>query len=163
MGAIDALETRYPGYHNDWETQDTATDPFYKDVPSDIADKVHIMKKQILLTKIQMKHALMVGAKIRESLPQAELQTQTLLNDTRQAVGIMQSVKIGSELTGMVAKSLQTLNVQMNEYVQAYTAHELEQNQKKGALANRAREALSDFGSDAPNVSPVPLNPIGKF
>lgn len=163
MGAIDALESRYPGYHDEWETQDTATDPFYKNVPPEIADKVHAMKKQILLTKIQMKHALKVGAKIRESLPQAELQTQTLLDDTRQAVGVMQSIKIGSELTGMVAKSLQSLNVQMNEYVQAYAAHELEENQKKGALANRAREALSDFGSEAPNTPPVPLNPIGKY
>ena len=163
MGAIDALESRYPSYHNDWEAQDKLGDSFYDKTPPELAEKVHAMKKQLLLTKIQMKHALIVGAKIRDSLPKAEAQTQALLDDTKQAVGVMQTIKIGSELTSMVAKSLQSLNLQMGEYLQAYAAKELEENQRKGALANRAREALSDFGSAAPNQTPVPLNPIGKF
>ncbi len=163
MGAIDALESRYPGYHDNWEVQDKPEDTFYNGVAPEVAEKVHAMKKQLLLTKIQMKHAIKVGAKIRDSLPVAEAQTLKLLDDTHQAVGVMQSIKIGSELTGMVAKSLQSLNITMGEYVQAYAARELEENHRKGNLANRAREALSDFGQVVPKATGLPLNPIGQF
>ena len=147
----------------DWDLQEKLNDPLYKGVPREIAQQAHAIKKQILLTKIQMKHALKVGGKVREGLGVAESQTQVLLDDTAQAVGIMQSIKIGNQLTGMVSKSLQTLNIQMNEYTQAYAAAELEKNNVRGLVANRTREALDGFGDEARKEKPLPLNPIGKF
>jgi conjugal transfer/entry exclusion protein len=162
MGKLEDLESRYPSYHQDWETQDEFGDPLFEQNP-ELQRQMKIMKKDLLLTRIQMKHALKVGGKVRESLSTSEEQTRVLLDDTAQAVGIMQSIKIGNQLTGMVSKSLQSLNVQMNEYLQAYTASELEKNQRKGYLATRAREAINGFGKRAEKENAVPLNPVGAF
>lgn len=163
MGAISSLESRYPGYHGEWDVEDEQGDDLYNGVDTKLRDEVKATKKQLLLTKIQMKHALMVGAKVRESLPDAEDQTRTLLDDTSQAVGVMQSIKIGNELTGMVAKSMQSLNVQLNEYLQAYAGSELEKNHRKGLVENRLRDAITGFGEKTSSDQPVPLNPVGRF
>jgi hypothetical protein len=72
------------------------------------------------------------------------------------------AAQIGNELTGVVGKNLQTLNTQMNEFIQAYTAQNLEQNQTRGRMMNRIDEVLKGLG-ELRRATPVPLNPIGAF
>ena len=158
LGQIDRLDEVYFSYHNDWEQNDQAGDFTTKANP-----KHRAIKKQILWTKIQLKHAAKVAAKVRETIPKQEEQIQGLLDDTAQAVGIMQSIKIGNQISGMVAKSLQTLNLQLTEVIQENAASGLERNNKDGLQKNRQREAIKDFGIRSSNPRPVPLNPIGNF
>lgn len=158
LGQIDRLDEVYFSYHNDWEGQDQAGDFTTKANPNHRA-----IKKQILWTKIQLKHAAKVAAKVRETIPKQEQQIQRLLDDTAQAVGIMQSIKIGNQISGMVAKSLQTLNLQLTEVIQENAATGLERNHKDGLQKNRQREAITDFGVRNSRPRPAPLNPIGRY
>lgn len=149
IGRIEGDEI-YPGYHEGWEKKD------------ELGQEWRTLKKQIVWTKIQMKHAAIVGAKVRSSLADTEKQTNILLQDTLESVGVMQSIKIGNQLTGMVSKNLQQLNVQLGEFVQAYTASELEANFKRGKQANRLQEAIEDFGTYKPGPI-LPRNPVGAY
>ena len=158
LGQIDRLDEVYFPYHNDWEQNDQSGDFTIKANPYHRA-----IKKQILWTKIQLKHAAKVAAKVRETIPKQEEQIQVLLEDTAQAVGLMQSIKIGNQISGMMAKSLQTLNLQITEIIQEKAASGLEQNHKNGLQKNRQREAIKDFGTRGQNARPAPLNPIGKY
>ena len=149
IGRIEKDEI-YPGYHENWEK------------PDELGAAWRNLKKQVLWTKIQMKHAALVGAKIRSTLPDTEKQTNILLQDTLESQGVMQSIKIGNQLTGMVSKNLQQLNVQMGEFLQAYTASELESNFKRGKQANRLQEAIEGFGTY--KGGPIlPRNPVGAY
>lgn len=147
---IGRLDEVYFPYHDGWEAQDK-DDPLRRN-----------LKKQILWTRIQLKHAAKVGARIRETLPKSQDQIETLLDDTSQAPGLMLSVKIGNQLTGMVGKSLQNLNVQMNEYLEAYSAKNLEENHLRGMQMNRMQDVMKDFAKEK-NAAPAPLNPIGAY
>lgn len=158
LGQIDRLDEVYFPYHEDWENQDKEDDFTYKADP-----RTRAIKKQILWTRIQLKHAAKVAAKIREAIPEQEEQIQVLLDDTAQAVGLMQSVKIGNQLSGMIAKSLQTLNIQLTEVIQAQAAEGLEKNHKEGLKKKRQREAIKDFSVRPYTVKPLPLNPVGGF
>lgn len=158
LGQIDRLDEVYFSYHNDWEQNDKPGDFTIKANPQHRA-----IKKQILWTKIQLKHAAKVAAKVRETIPQQEEQIQGLLDDTAQAVGIMQSIKIGNQISGMVAKSLQTLNLQLTEVIQENAATGLERNHKDGLQKNRQREAIKGFGERESRPRPAPLNPIGRY
>ena len=158
LGQIERLDEIYFSYHDNWEEEDKADDFTTK------ADaNFRALKKQVLWTKIQLKHAAKVAAKVRDSIPDQEAQIQGLLDDTSQAVGMMQSVKIGNQLTGMVAKSLQTLNLQLSEVIQENTASGLEKNEKDGLQKNRQREAIKGFGEDRAQKDQAPLNPVGAF
>ncbi len=158
LGQIDRLDEVYFSYHNDWEQNDQSGDFTIEANP-----KHRAVKKQILWTKIQLKHAAKVASKIRETIPQQEEQIQVLLKDTAEAVGIMQSIKIGNQISGMVAKSLQTLNLQLTEIIQENSASGLERNNKDGVQKNRQREAIKDFGVRMSKPRPAPLNPIGRY
>lgn len=83
------------------------------------------LKKQLQWSKIQMKHVAKVGATIRDTLPKSQDRIETLLNDTKQAKGLLLNAQIGNQLMGAVGSNLQTLNIQMNEYLQAYSARAL--------------------------------------
>ena len=154
LGQIERLDEVYAPYHTDWEHGDEteALDPLRRQ-----------LKKQLLWTRIQFKHAANVAAQVRESLPNTEEQIQGFLTDTREAVGIMQTIKIGNELTGMVARTLQNLNVQLTEVIQAQAAEGLQRNQTEGHQKNRSQEALKDFGKPRSNTAPAPLNPVGAY
>ena len=157
MGQISRLDEVYFPYHDQWEdtlssAEAEASDPLHRE-----------LAKQILWTRIQFKHAAMVGAKIRDSLPDTQEQINVLLDDTAQAVGVMQSIKIGNELTGMVAKSLQTLNISLTEQIQAQAAEGLEKNHKEGLKINRAREAIKGWGVDTYTGPVAPLNPFERY
>lgn len=117
------------------------------------------IKKQLLWSKIQMKHAAKVGAKIRETLPTSQERINTLLNDTHQAQGMLLTAQIGNQLMGEVGANLQTLNVQMNEYLQAYSAKSLEENESRGLYAKRLDEVMEDWGTYGGD-SAAPKNPI---
>lgn len=158
LGQIERLDEVYFPYHNDWE---------HNDRPGDftiIANPQHrAIKKQILWTRIQLKHAAKVAAKVRETIPKQEEQIQALLDDNAHAEGIMQSIKIGNQISGMVAKSLQTLNLQLTEVIQESAATGLERNHKDGLQKNRQREAIKGFGERESRPRPAPLNPIGRY
>ena len=157
MGQINRLDQVYFPYHSDWDNPESTREAVE-------ADPLHReLAKQILWTRIQFKHAAMVGAKIRESLPKTQEQISGLLNDTAQAVGIMQSIKIGNQLTGEVAKSLQTLNVSLTEHLQAQAAEGLEKNHKEGLKINRGREAIKDWGKQTSSTETAPKNPFERF
>jgi conjugal transfer/entry exclusion protein len=157
MGQLDRLDQVYWAYYDGWESNEVMKE-------AEEADPLHReLAKQILWTRIQFKHAAKVGAKIRETLPKTQEQINVLLDDTAQAVGIMQSIKIGNQLTGTVAKSLQTLNVSLTEHLQAQSAQGLEQNQKEGLKMNRAREAIKDWAATPPPAVLAPRNPFENF
>lgn len=158
LGQIERLDEVYFPYHEGWEDEDREDDFTTKADP-----KIRAIKKQILWTRIQLKHAAKVAAKVRDTIPQQEEQIQVLLDDTAQAVGLMQSVKIGNQISGMMAKSLQTLNLQLTEIIQERAASGLEQNHKDGLQKNRQREAIKDFGVRQSPVQTNPLNPVGAF
>lgn len=155
LGQIERLDEIYQAYYNEWGTED--------DFTSEMDPLRDNLKKQLMWTRIQFKHAAKVAAKIRETIPDTDAQVQGLLEDTHQAVGIMQSIKIGNELTGTVAKTLQNLNIQLTEVIQAQAAEGLQRNQTEGQQKNRSREALKNFGERSSNPSPAPLNPIGAY
>lgn len=157
LGQIDRLDEVYFPYHNDWESSEFTEN-------AERANPLHReLAKQILFTRIQFKHAAKVGAKIRETLPQTQEQVNVLLDDTAQAVGIMQSIKIGNQISGEVAKSLQTLNVALTEHLQAQAAEGLEKNHKEGLKINRALEAMKGWGEQAPAPKKAPRNPFERF
>ena len=157
MGQLDRLDEVYWQYHTDWDKDELFEESLERDP---LYGKI---AKEVLWTKIQFKHAAKVGAKIRDSLEQSQAQTQVLLEDTAQAVGIMQSIKIGNQLTGMVAKSLDKLNVSLTEHLQAQAAQGLEQNQKQGLQMNRAREAIKGWGTPSPSTPLKSANPFEDF
>jgi len=144
---ISRLDEVYIPYHDGWENYD--------------GDNVitHALKKQLLWSKIQMKHAAKVGATIRKTFPKSQERIETLLNDTKEAEGLLLNAQIGNQLMGEVGSNLQTLNVQMNEYLQAYTARSLEDNSSRGLYAKRLDKVLEDWGTYGGD-SPAPKNPI---
>lgn len=157
LGQINRLDEVYFPYHNDWESAELTEN-------AERADPLHReLAKQILFTRIQFKHAAKVGAKIRETLPQTQEQVNVLLDDTAQAVGIMQSIKIGNQISGEVAKSLQTLNIALTEHLQAQAAEGLEKNHKEGLKVNRSLEAIKGWGEQAPAPKKAPRNPFERF
>ena len=157
LGQIERLDEVYFPYHTDWEDSEFTEN-------AERADPLHReLAKQTLFTRIQFKHAAKVGAKIRESLPKTQEQINVLLDDTAQAVGIMQSIKIGNQISGEVAKSLQTLNVALTEQLQAQAAEGLEKNHKEGLKINRALEAIKGWGEKAPAAQKAPRNPFERF
>ena len=157
LGQINRLDEVYFPYHNDWENAEFTEN-------AERANPLHReLAKQILFTRIQFKHAAKVGAKIRETLPQTQEQVNVLLDDTAQAVGIMQSIKIGNQISGEVAKSLQTLNIALTEHLQAQAAEGLEKNHKEGLKVNRSLEAIKGWGEQAPAPKKAPRNPFERF
>jgi P-type conjugative transfer protein TrbJ len=156
---IGRLDEVYSPYHTDWEEQ-VGSGPNGELTPLD--EQERILKKQILWTRIQMKHAAKVGAVVRETLKDGQQDLETLMKDNSEAAGMLLAAQIGNELTGVVGKNLQTLNTQMNEFIQAYTAQNLEQNQTRGRMMNRIDEVLKGLG-ELRRATPVPLNPIGAF
>lgn len=157
MGQLDRLDQVYFSYYDEWENPENTEEAEKAD------PKFRELAKQVLWTRIQFKHAAKVGAKIRDSLPQNQEQISVLLDDTAQAVGIMQSIKIGNQLTGTVSKGLQTLNVSLTEHLQAQAAEGLERNTKEGLKLNRAREAIKDWGKDKRSGPPAHKNPFERF
>jgi P-type conjugative transfer protein TrbJ len=157
MGQIGRLDQVYFPYYEGWEDEEENKEPLE-------ANPLHsALAKQILWTRIQFKHAAKVGAKIRETLPATQEQIDVLLDDTAQAVGLMQSVKIGNQLAGMIGKSLQTLNVSLTEQIQAQAAQGLEQNHKQGLQVVRARDAIKDWGETRPSAGTAPKNPFQNY
>ena len=157
FGQIERLDEIFFPYNEAWSEQDRPGNI------STIADPLRAaLKQQILWTNIQMKHAAEVGAKIRDTLPQTQEQINSLLSNTHQAAGVMQALKTGNELSGMVGKSMQTLNYQLNEFLQAYSAKNLEENQIRGLQMNRQYEAIQGLGEQLPGA-PLPLNPVGAY
>lgn len=157
MGQLDRLDQVYFSYYDDWEDPNATreaeqADPLYQQ-----------LSKQVLWTRIQFKHAAKVGAKIRETLPKSQERVSILLDDTMQAVGIMQSIKIGNQLAGMISKDLQSLNVAFTEHLQAQAADGLERNTKEGLKLNRAREAMRNWGENNHTDAPAPKNPFARY
>ena len=155
LGQINRLEEVYASYYNDWGDKDAFTlelDPLRNQ-----------LKKQILWTRIQFKHAAKVAAKVRSSIPDSQAQIQGLLSDSQGTVGLLGAVKVGNQLTGMLGTTLQNLNVQLAEQIQAQVGEGLERNQKEGLKINRAREAIFGWGTDTHSDTPAPLNPFENF
>jgi P-type conjugative transfer protein TrbJ len=159
MGQIGRLDEVYFPYYEGWDDPEANKEPLE-------ADPLHsALAKQILWTRIQFKHAAKVGAKIRENLPATQEQINVLLDDTAQAVGVMQSIKIGNQLAGVIGKSLQNLNVSLTEQIQAQAAQGLEQNHKQGLQVTRARDAIKNWGEAKPSAGTqgVPKNPFQNY
>ena len=155
LGQIKRLDEIYAPYYNDWGDPDAFTND---------ADPLRgELKKQLLWTRIQFKHAAKVAAKVRDSIPDTENQIQGLLNDSQGTVGLLGAIKVGNELTGMLGKTLQTLNLQLTEVIQAQVADGLQRNQLEGLQKNRSREALKGFAEQDINTSPAPINPFGAY
>lgn len=142
---ISRLDQVYLPFHDTWQEED---DPVLKAV-----------KKEILWTRIQMKHAAKVGAKIRETIPESQTQLESLLNDTNQAQGMLLNAQIGNQIMGEVGKGLGTLNLQMNEFLQAYSSKSLEENEARGLTIRRLDDATEGLG-DYQGSEPAPRNPI---
>jgi conjugal transfer/entry exclusion protein len=142
---ISRLDEVYLPYHGDWGDED---DP--------ILSKV---RKQILWTKIQMKHAAKVGAQIRETFPHSQSQLEGLLDDTAQAQGVLLTAQIGNQIMGAMGSGLQTLNVQMNEFLQAYSSKSLEENESRGLTIRRLNDATQNLG-EYESGQPAPKNPM---
>ena len=157
MGQLDRLDEVYFSYYDKWE------DPELREEAQKSDPLYNQLAKQILWTRIQFKHAAKVGAKIRETLPKSQEQIASLLDDTAQAVGVMQSIKIGNQLTGAMAKDIQSLNVSLTEHLQAQSAEGLERNTKEGLKLNRAREAIAGWGERTSSDVPAPKNPFQRF
>lgn len=144
---ISRLDEVYFPYHTGWEEID-GENPITR-----------TLKKEILWTRIQMKHAAKVGAAIRQIIPKTQDQLEVLLDDTNQAEGILLTAQIGNQLMGVVGSSVRNLNVQMNEFLQAYTARSLEENQIRGLQARRRDDVMKDWGQLGKS-SPVRRNPV---
>lgn len=158
LGNISRLDEIYSSYHTDWQSQDREGDFTYE------ADtQTREIKKLVLWNKIQLKHAALVAAKVRDSLPIAQDRVNTLLNDTSQAEGILLTAQIGNELMGEVAKSVNVLNTQITELTQAEAAEGLEKNQRDGHRLNRGRESIDGWGERDLSAPPSPLNPFGAY
>ncbi len=140
----------YPGYHADWESMEDISQPWRN------------VKKQILWTKIQMKHAANVGAQLRKEISNVSSSTTEIMDRNMQAVGQLQAIKIGTQMTMNVVKSLELTNVHLNEFVQAYTAKALEENGDKGRAANGKHSAMQGIGEVRYNSAPAPESPIER-
>lgn len=138
----------YPGYHAIWEGQE------------DLSTQWHNTKKQMLWTKIQMKHASVVGSQLRKEISAVATSTNDIHDRNMQAVGTLQAIKIGTEMTMNVVKGLELTNTHLNEFVQAYTALGLEENHAKGRFANAkdaAMKGVEDVVYDRPSAPKSPI------
>lgn len=142
---ISRLDQVYTPYHEGWDEEENQL--------------LKTVKKEILWTRIQMKHAAKVGAEIRKMIPQSQDQLDVLMDDNAQAGGALLAAQVGNQIMGVVGKNLSTLNVQMNEFLQAYSAKSLEENQARGLIIRRLDDAVSDLG-EYPHGSPAPRSPI---
>ena len=149
---IDRLDEVYPAYHEDWDQQD-------KDKNDPFAAQRKTLKKELLWTKIQMKHAAMVASEVRKAIPQTQEHLEKFLDDTNQSQGLLLSLNIGNEINGLVVDSIQKVNVQLNEMLQAQIAHSLEENQQRGKKVNDLKDLMKGW-SDESNANPVEMNPI---
>ncbi len=144
---IGRLDSVYGSYHDGW-----------KKIKGE-SPEVKMMKKEMLWTKIQMKHAAKVGAAIRQTIPESQARIESLLNDTQRAPGMLLATKIGNQIMGEIGTGLQTLNVQMNEFLQAYAAKSLEENMSKGLDTKKVDELMADWGTYKAKAS-AKLNPV---
>lgn len=138
----------YPGYHANWE-----------DSP-EFSEQWHNTKKQMLWTKIQMKHAASVGNQLRKEISSVATSTNDIMDRNMQAVGTLQAIKIGTEMTMNMVKGLELTNLHLNEFVQAYSAQGLEENHAKGRFANARDAAMAGIGDVHYDSPPVPKSPI---
>jgi conjugal transfer/entry exclusion protein len=161
MGQLDRLKEVYPSYYDDWGMNEEEDKNDQKFIPRD--PNHNALAKQILWTRVQFKHAAKVGAKIRDSIPETQEQIETLLDDTNQAQGLLLAIQIGNQMTGMVAKSMQTLNVALTEQIQAQAGQGLEQNQKQGLKMKRLREAIETWGEVRDPRAIAPKNPFQNY
>jgi conjugal transfer/entry exclusion protein len=157
---ITRLDEVYQPYHTDWEKPIEGSGPNGEILPMD--REARVLQKQALWTRIQMKHAAKVGAVVRDTLVEGQKDLERLMRDNKESAGMLLAVQIGNQLTGVVGKNLQTLNVQMNEYIQAFTAEQLEKNQSRGRHLNRLDDAKAGLG-EVTRATPLPANPVGAF
>lgn len=157
LGQIERLDEVYFPYHTGWESL------LDDDFALQAEPRFSAIRKQILWTKVQLKHAAFVAARVRRSLPETEAELETILSRSYGTEGVMQGLKVGHELTGMVARSLETLNIQLGEFLQAHVAEGLEKNTREGLRNNRLREALSGWGEEIEENERAPLNPFGAY
>jgi hypothetical protein len=144
LGQINRLDEVYTPYHTDWVG---CTAPLNEQPDIALEDSEFCKaQKRLLWTKIQLKHSAKVAAEIRNQLPDTKEELDGLLRDTAENQSQLKSVQILSQLTGLVVKNLEKINVQLAEIVQANSAQGLEQNTMKGQAATRDMKAFEDFG-----------------
>jgi P-type conjugative transfer protein TrbJ len=161
MGQLSRLDQVYASYYDDWGMNEDEDKNDAKFLPRD--PNHNALAKQILWTRVQFKHAAKVGAKIRDSIPDTQKQIETLLQDTNESQGLLLAIQIGNQLTGMVAKSVQTLNTAVTEQIQAQVGQGLEQNQKQGLKMKRIREAVENWGEVKDAKVIAPKNPFQNY
>lgn len=157
LGQLDRLDEVYFPYHEGWESE--LTEDYLKEANPLLTS----VRKQILWTKIQFKHAATVAGKVRESLPKTQEELDTALQKGYKVDGLMQSIKVGHEIAGIAARSLENLNVQMSELIQAQAGEGLEKNMRQGIINNRIADALKDWDEDNSTRESVPANPFGAY
>lgn len=120
-----------------------------------------ILKKQLLISRQQMKHALKVGSQVLEQLPRGQEELEYALMESRGAVGVLQAAQSGNEIMGLVGQRLQTLSVQLGTFVQAYSTKELADQGKESIALRRKYDFLQDLRAprDVPPVDMSTLNP----
>ena len=75
----------------------------------------------------------------------------------------MQAVKAGHQIAGLSARSLENLNVQIGELIQAQAGQGMEQNMRRGIINNRISEALEGWDEENSSNNSVPTNPFGAY
>lgn len=157
LGQLRKLEDIYFRYDEGWDKQGPG------DFMNEIDPYYYKQRRQILWTRIQLEHAATVAAEVRDRLPETEVELRALQQANYASDGVLLTLKIGNELTGMVARSVEVLNTQIGELLQAQIADGLEKNTREGLQKNRAREALQGWGEYTPPETLPPLNPFGAY
>lgn len=153
LGQIERLDEVYFSYYDTWEEKSEEIEEAHP--------KIRALRKQLLWTRIQLKHAAKVAARIRESLPEQKVVLEKLQTENFASVGELQALKVGNQLSGVIASNLETLNTQMGEFLQVESARGLEENTLKGLQHNRLEEALQGWAKEKEHERPAPLNPFG--
>ena len=122
LGQLERIDEVYFPYHEGWETANTPE--YLLEANKNIAR----IRKQMLWTRIQFKHAAFVAGKIRQDLPNNQVELEQALNTAHGSAGLMQAVKAGHQIAGLSARSLENLNVQIGELIQAQAGQGMEQN-----------------------------------
>ena len=89
--------------------------------------------------------ASLTGAKVLENLPDTQAKLEELVQNSQDAVGILQATQAGNQIAAQIAGNLSNLNSQLAKYSEAHMSYLLQMEQEDAATRNRMDHVLDSL------------------
>jgi len=145
-----ALEERFEELYPDWSHETEL-------LPS---EEVAVKTKEWLeKSRKAVLGASLTGAKVLENLPETQAQLGELVQNSQEAVGILQAAQAGNQIAAQVAGNLTNLNAQLAKYTEAHMSYLMKLQQEEAAGKNNLDHALDSIYEGRKIVEKAPLQP----